>query len=241
MFRSFQSRVLPIVLVSVCAAGASADMFQITIENLGPNVLTPAPFISHNAAFDLFSAGAPASASVEALAEDGMVAGVLADAAAAGANVADVQVAGAAPIPPGGSAMIMLNADAAHPWLSFASMLAVSNDAFIGVATGDGAIDLYPGGSPFNGVIMLTHREVWDAGTEVNDELAINVPALGGAGSVDENGVIFAPHAGILGVGDIPLSFNWVEGDVARITIVPEPATLSLLGLGLFALLRRRG
>lgn len=117
---------------------------------------------------------------------------------------ADVQVAGGAPIPPGGLAMIMRNADAARPWLSFASMVAVSNDAFIGVATGDSAIDLCPGGRPFNGVIV-------------------------------------APHAGILGVGDIPLRFKWVEGNVARTTIVPQPTTLSLLGLGLFALLRRRG
>jgi hypothetical protein len=72
---------------------------------------------------------------------------------------------------------------------------------------------------------------VWDAGTEVNDELAANVPALGGAGSVDENAVVSIPHQGIQGVGDIPLGNDWTGGPVARITIVPEPSSAVLMSI----------
>ena len=204
-------------------------------------MLTPAPFITHSGAFDLFDAGGSASPELEELAEDGVFGGVegLATAQLGGA-VADVQVAfgpGPGPITPGQSAMVSVNADPAHPLLSFASMLAFSNDAFIGGAAGDGAIDLFPGGSPFSGVIMVMPGDVWDAGTEVNDELAANVPALGGAGGVPENGLITGNHPGILGTGDIGLDKAWAGDPVARITIVPEPSSLILAAVGLLGVL----
>ena len=236
------------VMVVTVVLGASqrtpAATFQITIENLSPNVLTPVPFITHDAGFDLFDAGAAASGDLELLAEDGMPTGVVASAiAATGTTVSDHAVASGAPIGPGGSAMVTLDTTAAHPWLSFASMLAFSNDAFIGAAASDGAIDLFPGGSPLSDVILIQPSEVWDAGTEINDELAANVPGLGAAvdAGTAEGGVIAASHPGIAGVGDVLLSRDWLGGPVARITIVPEPATACLLALGaVTALLRRR-
>lgn len=224
------------------AVQASAEDFQITIENLSPNVLTPAPFISHDATFDLFDEGAPASSELEQLAEDGVTSGVTGLAAAAGVAVADWDVAGGAPIGPGGSATITVSADLSRPYLSFASMLAVTNDAFIGWAVGDGALDLFPGGTPYAGSITIGPDGVWDAGTERNDELAANVPALGGSGGLDEGGVISRPHPGITGDADIPLSRDWTGGDVARITIVPEPTSLGLFGMVALGglMLRRR-
>lgn len=226
---------------------ARAEVFQVTIENLSQNVLTPAPFITHDSSFDLFDEGVVASGNLERLAEDGLFAGVVAQAnLALGAAVLDIQVAGGAPILPGGSAMVTIQADVAHPWLSFASMLAFSNDAFIGGAAGDGAIDLFPGGSPFVGELLIQPAEVWDAGTEVNDELAINVPALGAGveAGTPEGGVIVLGHPGIQGVGDIPLANNWLGEPVARITIVPEPSTLTMLAaiglVGLLVLIRRK-
>lgn len=223
------------------AASAQSDVFNITIENLSPNVFTPAPFIAHNSSFDLFTAGKPTSSALEMLAENGITDGVTALAMAAGSDVTSFGVAGNAPIGPGGSAMVELKTDSAHGWLSFASMLAFSNDAFIGGAFGDGAINLYDNGRPFRGEIILFGSDVWDAGTEVNDELAAHVPALGGGGGVAEGHVLFRPHGGILGVGDIPLDRNWGRGQVARITIVPAPAgAAALMAGGLLTMVRRR-
>lgn len=227
-------------------ADARADQFQITIENLSPNVLTPVPFIAHDSSFDLFDAGAAVSPEIELLAEDGVPDGVVRLATAGlGTSVSSFGVAfgPGGPLGPGESAVVTIKADAAHPWLSFASMLAFSNDAFIGFAAGDGALDLFPGGRPFRGSFTLKPSAVWDSGTEVNDELAKHVPALGsmlGAG-IAENGTLSRPHPGIRGAGQIPLSRNWVNAPVARITIVPEPASAALLGLaGALFLARRR-
>ncbi len=226
---------------------AFGEDFQITIENLSPNVLTPAPFIAHNAMFDLFDLGQPASAAIELLAEDGMPTGVAGMATVAmGTSVSNFDIAFGAggPIVPGESVTVTINTDASHPMLSFASMFAFSNDAFIGRAAGEGAIDLFPGGVPFQGAVTITPQTVWDAGTEVNDELAAHVPALGAAlnAGTTEFGLIAQPHTGILGIGDIPLDRDWTGGDVARITIVPEPASLAILlaGSALFAARRRK-
>ncbi len=232
-----------VAVVLASGSAALAETFYITIENLSPNVLTPAPFISHDSGFDLFDGGGMAMASpqLEALAEDGVPVGVVGQAASfLGTTVADVEVAGMAPIGPGASESITLMADPSHPYLSFASMLAFSNDAFIGASYGYGALDLFPGGSPFSGTWMISDADVWDAGTEVNDESAKSVPALGGGAGMDEGGYITSPHTGILGVGDVPLDRNWIGGNVARITIVPEPASIVLLAAGAVVSLHRR-
>ena len=187
-----------------------------------------------------------ASGNLERLAEDGIFANIVAQANWAGAAVLDVQVAGGAPIGPLGSATVTIQADLAHPWFSHASMLAFSNDAFIGAAFGDGAINLFPGGLPFAGQLLIQPGDVWDAGTEVNDELAVNVPGLGAGveAGVPEGGVIVRGHPGILGVGGISSDKDWRAGPVAQITFIPEPSTLTMLAaigsLGVLVGIRRR-
>ncbi len=224
---------------------ARADMFEITIENTSPNVLTPAVFITHDSSFDLFDEGALASGNLERLAEDGKGAGIVAQAnVALGSGVLDIQVVTTGVIVSGASATVTIEADADHPWLSFASMLAFSNDAFIGGALDDGAIDLYASGLPF--VLTIQPSDVWDAGTEVNDELASSVPGLGAdvdAGT-PEGQVITLGHPGIQGDEGIDSGLDWTGGSLASITVVPEPSTLTMLAaigsMGLFALIRRK-
>jgi uncharacterized protein (TIGR03382 family) len=98
---------------------------------------------------------------------------------------------------------------------------------------------------------------VWDAGTEVNDEIPENTAFLGQMmpdTGVDENGVI-GLHAGFQGsqalggaLGNILSSPQFAGGDftipgypIARITIVPTPGALALLGFaGLVGRRRRR-
>lgn len=241
--RTLQKKTFVLAMLAfalIFAGSAAAEQFQITITNISPNVLSPVPFVTHDAGFDLFDEGAMASAAVEAVAEAGDFTGVVNMAQAAlGGSVTSYAVAGGAPLFSGESATVMLDTDMAHPWLSFVSMIGISNDGFIGHTTGDGAFNLFPGGMPLMGTFYISPANVWDAGTEVNDESAATVGALGGMGGVDEMGVITRPHPGILGVGQIPLERNWTGGDVAKIEIVPEPASLLLLAAGALTLRRR--
>jgi hypothetical protein len=232
---------IAIVGVGTLASAASADLFQIKIENLSNNVLTPTAFMTSNSNFDVFDQGAAASAEVELMAEGGDLSGYDSLVAGAGADVLGYEKTMGGPIMPGESRTINIEADFDHPYLTFASMLAITNDAFIGTAYGDGELDLFHNGQPLFADFTVSWLDVWDAGTEVNDELAENVPGMfGGMGSVDENGVITQPHDGILGVGDVPLDVDWYGFDVARITITPAPGTAALLGIGAIAMIRRR-
>ena len=59
---------------TLIAEPASAREVQVTIENLAPadgNFLTPAWVGFHDGTFDVYDLGAPASAALERLAEDG--------------------------------------------------------------------------------------------------------------------------------------------------------------------------
>ncbi len=229
--------VCALVLGVSSAAMASAE-FTVTLENIGVQPLTPVFLATHDMTFDIFDEGAAASPALEALAEDGVTGLLEADAASA-AGVLDFGVGGF--IFPGESTTVTLMADAAHPYLSFAAMLPVTNDAFIGGAYMDNALALYRGGAATFYDFTLSFLEVWDAGTEVNTESADDVPALSpGTGSPVEGGVVTKPHTGILGVGDVPPEFDFWGTNVARITIVPEPTTLALLAFGAVAAIRRR-
>ena len=208
-------------LVLGVTVGANAAFYQITVENVSPNVVAPVVFISHNGSFDFFAEGYPASHAVEVMAETGNTAGVAAMAQMAMPDVGDVAVTPDGPMHPGESRSVVLRIDAGHSWLSFGAMIGVSNDAFIGASMGEGAISMRDPGLIKHMKITVSDMDVWDAGTEVNDELATSVGALG-AGPEDgmpEDGVITKPHPGILGVGDIPVAFDWLGGDVAKITI----------------------
>jgi len=105
---------------------------------------------------------------------------------------------------------------------------------------GDNVLDLFRDGAATPYDFTLSYLDVWDAGSEINTELAADVPGLGGSGSPDEFGVITIPHLGILGIGDIGDEFDFFGLDIARITVIPEPATLLLMALGAFALRRGR-
>jgi hypothetical protein len=234
MRRTSLAWVLAFGLFSTAATG---EEITLTIENIGVQPITPVFAATHDATFDIFDDGATASAELVAIAEEGMT-GPMETLAAGAAGVLDFGVG--AFISPGETTTVTLTADLDHPYLSFAAMLPVTNDAFIGLAYGDDALDLFRGGALQLYDFTLSYLQVWDAGSEVNTELAVDVPALGGTGSPDEGGVIFKPHPGILGVGDIGPEFDFFGQNIARITVVPEPGMLTLLAVAALMLIRRR-
>lgn len=178
--------------------------FKITIENLGgitayPNVLSPGIFVvqKKNTA-PLFMPGSEDyGEGLEAIAEDGdpgmLVSSLVNDPEirSHGAFTTPVGGDGPAPIPPGGSYEFYVTAKN-KDYLNFATMFVQSNDLFI--APGAMGISLFSGNKqPISGDITM-YLELWDAGTEVNEEPGVGpnqAPRQAGPNTgVDENGVV---------------------------------------------------
>jgi hypothetical protein len=167
---------------------------------------------------------------------------------------------------PGGVATktIELNGDTAnHRYFSYASYVFPSNDAFI---SNEKPIEIFDANGKFIGAdLIILGNQVWDAGTEVNDENRANVgfPSETGVDfnvlgrGIPENGTV-QPHPGFknLGAGgffDYTLGGNQLFANadfkasgyqVARIKItevtksVPEPSTTGAIAFaGLLILL----
>ncbi|MCV6584695.1 MAG: spondin domain-containing protein [Marinibacterium sp.] len=176
---------------------------RITVKNtseIGGTFLTPVYFGFHDGSFDLFDLGESASAGLESLAEDGSPAALAAERLAADADSQGLVVTGdAGPVATQEttSGTISVNG-ASNGFVSFASMIIPSNDAFIG--TND-AIRLFNGSGDFirEQTITIDGSNVYDAGTEVNTELdAAFINQTGPNTGLDENGVVHL-HPGFNG------------------------------------------
>ncbi len=203
--------IVPTAVDAGRGRGATAT-YRITVENLTPagsQPLSPVGAVVHGKRTDVWSVGYPASAAVAAIAEDAGLP-IFVDTYAQTPGVDRAVVGGDGPIAPGQSATFEIEASRGQR-LSLVSMLVNTNDAFTGLDS-----------------ISLGRRwqqfEVgaYDAGTEVNNELAAFIPGpVGGSGGVraPEGGVI-RPHAGIVGQpgGIDPGVYGW-DDPVARITI----------------------
>lgn len=240
------ARLGGLVLLGVSTSAVALE-FTVQIDNIGPQPLSPTFMATTNANWDNFTAGQAAPGRIEQIAEDGPTTIAQADAMAgqAAGDILDWLVIAGGPIMPGQSRTVTIEATMSHRWFQYASMLGMSNDAFIGsgLGVGDQQINLFQNGVPNSFDFTLSFLDAWDAGTEVNTELAEHLGAFGNPGvGPTENGVIRAPHDGLRGDGAIPSSFNWYGGDIARIRItpVPEPATIAGLAVGALAMMRRR-
>ena len=189
-----------IIAASMSSAHVSAQTLTVSITNLmnGMN-LTPALVAAHPSGTSLFAVGTAASPELEALAEGGATGGLetILDATTA------VRGSTAGLTAPGVTAAdVMLNTDATptNTSLTILAMLVPTNDAFIAlnidIPTADGT--------------YTYHINVYDAGTEANDELAANMPdpastadtgATVGAAGTDANGMVHI-HRGALGDTD---------------------------------------
>jgi hypothetical protein len=253
--------LLPILTcaVTVITGGqASAAPVQVTIRNLAPQngtYLTPVWTAFHNGSFDLFNSGEPASSALERLAEDGDTSFLSAAFLMSGAGTQESTLMGpTGPIAPGEAASMVFDLNpfaATSRYMSYASMVIPSNDAFI--ANGNPtAIPIFDAAGNFvGGSFVVLGSMVWDAGTEVNDEVPMNTAFLGQMvpnTGVTENGVVM-PHPGFIPGGNILSNPMFANADfttpgymMAEITIqaIPEPATIGLMAGPLLLLALRQ-
>jgi len=163
-----------LVAVSLFSASfAHATQFNVRIVNLTNGIwYTPFLVVAHPDGTSLFTTGQPASASLQAMAEGGDIAGLMADVQAIGATFAANPAGGL--LPPAMSANVDLNTDGtANTLLSVVAMLLPTNDAFAGLNSV--SIPTDPGTYIFD-------VPAYDAGTEANDELVTGGGAPGVAG-----------------------------------------------------------
>ncbi len=211
----------------------------------------------HNGQFDSFNVGEAASTGIERLAEDAIFAPTEAFPVTIATEFADSEAgstAGVVSSPGGPFALGSLGVAAFDVdetqgrFFSYASMMLPSNDAFIGNED-PVFFDVFDNAGNFSGLdITVRGNQVWDAGTEVNDEFTGPEPpatiAPGQAApdtGTAENGTV-ALHPGFLGserlggeVGgilnedarpdaDFTTQNNGANFEIARITVLQDIA-----------------
>jgi hypothetical protein len=220
----------PLILTAVTAAAVAAvpaaasaggpyePRYEARITNLTPTLsATPGsqpfspPLVAvHRRSVDVVEPGTPAGAGVEGLAEDA-INGPLQDALNALRPVDTAFTLAGGPIPSTATRMFTFSAKPGFNRLSVLSMIVNTNDGFWAADS----IKLRSG--------PQTHYlYAYDAGTELNDELAGSIPGPccdGDRDGTPENGVV-TMHPGIAGVGDLdPDDFGWGLAPVAKLEI----------------------
>ncbi len=201
-----------LLMATTAVAQASEKTYKVTITNITKSIaFTPFIAATHNRAAEFFSVGEPASEELAALAEGGDVVPLM-DTLLSNYRVNDIQTTEGL-LQPGESVTLTLTSAPGKRFLSSAAMLLPTNDTFVGLD----AVRL-----PHRGKVTY-YANAYDAGSEINDELCVNIPGptCGGEGvsaSEDGEGYVF-PSPGIHGEGDLSTAqYNW-QGPVAKVTV----------------------
>lgn len=253
--------------IAGAAALASAQDVSITIKNMMASdsfFFTPVWVGAHDGSFDVYDTGTLASGwpGITEIAEGGdtsVLGGRFGSDQPAGSQTTITAVAfgGDAPVfSPGESTTVSFNAGdpTVNRYFSFASMIIPSNDLFFG-NDGPMGYELFDAAGNFNGPITIDiyGMDVRDNGTEVNDAFGGAAFSTNGGMGVDEMNPIrefftdngdagyLQSFVGSMTANGATIGSTFGSGDlIARITIVPAPASVALLGLGGLAAARRR-
>ncbi len=151
--------------------------FDVTVTNLtNGQPVSPIAVIAHQSGYSVFTIGSPATVGLETLAEGGDNSMLIAD-ADADANVLATG-SGGAPIGPAASETVtidVLESDLPGLLVSVSTMLVNTNDAISGLNGVD--VSGLAEGDAWTGRAI-----VYDAGTELNTELAGEIPGPAGGG-----------------------------------------------------------
>jgi len=174
--------------------------YDVQVSNLTANQpLSPLAVMAHNRNYQLFHVGQPSSVELEHLAEGGSNAELIA-LMDSDDNITHA-TSGNGLILPGQSDQVTITIDPKQSgYLSVASMLVNTNDAFVG-ETGLSLKNLSVGES------YEMSMNVWDSGTELNDELAATIPGPAGGGegfnaARNDTSDAVSFHAGIISQDD---------------------------------------
>ena len=201
-------------IARITVAPAAVDV-RVTVENLrseGGTFLTPVWVGAHDGTFDLYDIGAPASPGLEQIAEDGVVDALNAEFAAATGEegiqgvIFDPEGFPGAPIfDPGSRSSIVLSLDSTtQRFLSYASMVIPSNDAFIGNGNPQ-ALPLFDGaGRIASQRFVISNQRVRDAGTEVNTEVEAAFLNQTAPNTGEDEGGTVQVHPGFNGSATLP-------------------------------------
>lgn len=178
---------------------------KVIVTNMAPDAggtcQAPVWIGIHDGRFDMFNQGSRASEGIEMIAEEGAAATLAEQFSITRGTMWDGNI-GNGPICPGDKATLEfdIKIHAGVPYFfSYASMVLPSNDAFVANAMPRAYKVFNNNAKPLTPVtIIVMGTDVWDAGTELNDEDPMHTPALGetmaGDGVVEYDAI--RPHMG---------------------------------------------
>ncbi len=205
------------LLVGLAPATVNADdgavHYEVTVTNATRDqIFTPILVATHKKGVRLFSLGDPASEELAQLAEGGATA-PLAEHLMAIPSVGQVVDSGGL-LMPGETVTVTVKAGRGYKYISLAAMLVPTNDGFIALNSAK---------APRGAKMVRYFSPVYDAGSEMNDELCESIPAGGGCAGEGHNvesgeGYVHI-HAGIHGIGDLDADqYDW-RNPAAKVTI----------------------
>jgi hypothetical protein len=245
-----------VVMAAGSAASAAPVEVRVTVQNLAPvNSVAFAPLRIgfHNGTFDAFNNGQTATAPIISVAEGGSGADWFPAFAAAEpqATLGSVLPNPAGPLLPGGTGTGVFVVDpAVNRFFTFASMVVPSNDHFIGNDNPQQYMLFDAQGNLNITTISQLGRDVWDAGSEIEDP-ANAAFVMGGNNDLrtPQNGVVnfnfsrLDTFNGLTTGAGYTFNRQFMGGDeIYRISfeIVPAPSAAGVLAIGGLAMMRRR-